>query len=104
MPFNSLFSTRGCTWAMVDSGPCQLHEVAILIGTDESENLLRLGRSPIGDECRRCQVCRSARTYVQRRLDERSGQKLPSGQSAEAAWRELQAAIETAKVAIHRPA
>ena len=62
MSFNSLFSTREITPLMVDADPCQLHEVAILIGTDESENLLRLGRSPIGDECRRCQVCRSART------------------------------------------
>jgi len=86
---------------MADPDRCELHEVAILIGTDESEDILRLGRSPIGDECRRCPVCRSAREYVQRRLDERSGLVFPPDQSGEAAWRNLRAAIERAKASIH---
>jgi hypothetical protein len=88
---------------MVDADRCELHEAAILIGTDESEDILRLGRSPIGDECQRCAVCRSARAYVERRLDERSGRVFPPDQSGEAAWRNLQAAIERAKATIHKP-
>ena len=89
---------------MTDADRCELHEAAILIGTDESEDILRLGRSPLGDECQRCAVCRSAREYVQRRLDENSGRSLPPDQSVEAAWRNLQAAIERARVSIHKPA
>jgi len=86
---------------MVEPDRCELHEVAILIGTDESEALLRLGRSPLGDECQRCHVCRSAREYVQRRLEERSGRVFPTDQNGEAAWRKLQAAVESVKTSIH---
>jgi hypothetical protein len=86
---------------MGDSDNCQLHEAVILVGTDESEALLRLGRSPIADECQRCRVCRAAREYVQRRLDERSGRVFPPDQNGEAAWRSLQAAVEHAKASIH---
>jgi hypothetical protein len=89
---------------MADSERCELHEVAILIGTDETEDLLRLERSPIGDECRRCAVCRSAREYVARRLDERAGRVLPPDESGEAAWRNLQAAIAKARASIHQSA
>jgi hypothetical protein len=88
---------------MVDADSCALHDVAIVIGTDESEDLLRLGHSPLGDECRRCPVCRSARTYVQRRLDERAGLRPPPGQGSDVAWKELLNAVETAKHAIRRP-
>ncbi|MGP8078800.1 MAG: hypothetical protein ACLQD8_00515 [Thermoplasmata archaeon] len=89
---------------MVDSGQCELHEATILIGSGESEALLRLGRSPLGDECQRCHVCLSAREYVQRRLDELSGRVLPPEQSSQVAWRQLQAAVASAKTSIHRPA
>jgi hypothetical protein len=88
---------------MGDSDACQLHEAAILMGSDRSEALLRLGRSPIGDECQRCHVCRSARAYVLRRFDEAAGRVLPPDQNGEAAWRELQRAVESAKAAIHHP-
>ncbi len=88
---------------MSEPDPCQLHEAVILVGTDESEALLRLGRSPIGDECRRCHVCRSAREYIQRRLDERSGRVFPPDQNGEAAWRNLQAAVESAKGSTRKP-
>ena len=82
-------------------GPCALHESAILIGTDRSETLLRLAQSPMGDECQKCHVCRSARTYVQRRLEEAAGVVLPRGENAEAAWRVLQRAVEEARAAMH---
>jgi hypothetical protein len=88
---------------MPDTDPCRLHEVAILVGADRSPELLTLGQSPIGDECRSCPVCRSARTYVRRRLDERSGRVLPEGEDGQAAWRELQRAVAAARSAIHPP-
>jgi hypothetical protein len=89
---------------MVEADRCDLHEAAILIGTDESEDLLRLGRSPIGDECQRCAVCRSAREYVERRLDARGGRASAQDPSVEAAWQNLKASIERAKASIHKPA
>jgi len=89
---------------MVEADRCELHDVAIVIGTDQSESLLRLGHSPLGDECQHCQVCRSAREYIQRRLDERSGRTLPAGENAEAAWKKLRAAVEHARTSIrHAP-
>lgn len=86
---------------MVESDRCELHEVAIFAGADEAEALVRLARSPIGDECQICPVCRSAREFVARRLAEQSGYALPPGESAEASWNKLQAAIREAKAAIH---
>lgn len=88
---------------MVGTAECELHHSAILIGPDESEAWVRLAQSPIGDECRHCQVCRAARTYVARRLDERSGRVLPPGENGEMAWRDLQLAVTEAKAAFHRP-
>ncbi len=85
---------------MVDPDECELHEVVLFSGADESEALLRLARSPIGDECQRCPVCRSAREYIERRLAERAGRVFPPNQSGEAALRNLQAAIDRAKAAI----
>lgn len=88
---------------MVDPAECELHEVLLFAGADESEALLRLARSPIGDECQRCAVCRSAREYVERRLAERAGRVFPPDQSGEAARRTLQAAIDRAKASIRTP-
>jgi hypothetical protein len=85
---------------MVEPAGCELHDVALFGGAEESEALLRLARSPIGDECQRCPVCRSAREYVERRLAERAGWVYPPDRSAEAAQRDLQAAIERAKASI----
>jgi hypothetical protein len=82
---------------MVESGGCELHEAAIVVGTDESETLLRLARSPIGDECQHCSVCRLARTYIERRLAERAGRVFPREQNGDAIWRQLQAALDGVK-------
>jgi len=87
---------------MVDPGPCELHEVAILIGTDESEDLHRLAHSPIGDECRMCSVCRLAREYVERRLAEKAGQVFPPEENGEAVRRKLQSAVDAVKGSVHR--
>jgi len=89
---------------MADLDQCELHEAAVFPGAEESEVLVRLARSPIGDECQICSVCRSAREYVERRLAEKAGQVFPPDQSAEAAWRKLQAAIESAKASVHKTA
>lgn len=87
---------------MPESDRCELHEVAIFSGERGTEDLLRLARSPIGDECQLCPVCRSAREYVELRLVERSGQEPPPGMSTDAAWKKLQAAVESAKTSMHR--
>ncbi len=87
---------------MVDSDRCELHEVTIFIGADESEALQRLARSPIGDECRTCPVCRLAREYVERRLAEQAGRVFPPGQGGEAAWRKLQGAVENTRTSLHK--
>ena len=84
--------------------PCDLHEAAIRVGSDEAETLHRLARSPIADECRSCAVCRLAREYVQRRLAEQAGRVFPPEESGEATWRKLQAAVNGVKVTVHRPA
>jgi hypothetical protein len=88
---------------MVDPDECELHEVVLFSGAYESEVLLRLAQSPIGDECQRCPVCRSAREYVERRLAERAGRVYPPDQGGAAALQNLQAAIDRAKAAIHAP-
>ena len=82
---------------------CELHKAAVDIGADESDAFLHLARSPIGDECQRCAVCRYARTYIERRLAERAGRTYPAGENAEAAFRELQAAIRGFRTAVHGP-
>jgi len=78
---------------MASTDRCELHDAAIVVGTGDSEALLRLAHSPIGDECHQCGVCRWARTYIERRLAERGGRALPSSESADAAWHELQGAL-----------
>lgn len=88
---------------MVDPMECELHEVVLFGGGEESEALLRLARSPIGDECQRCPVCRSAREFVARRLAERAGRVFPPDQNGEAAQRRLQAAIHQAKSSMRAP-
>jgi hypothetical protein len=85
-----------------DSEPCDLHDAAIYVGPDEGESLLRLARSPIADECRNCPVCRLAREYVERRLDEQAGLDFPPDQNGEAAWRKLRAAVEGVKTTVHK--
>jgi hypothetical protein len=102
--FVPFFFPCGYAFAMVETDRCELHDVAIFNGTEESDALLRLARSPIGDECQICSVCRSAREYVERRLAEEGGQVFPPDLSAEAAWRKLQAAIESAKASVHKTA
>ena len=87
---------------MVDPDRCELHEVAIFVGEDEAEALLRLARSPIGDECQVCPVCRSAREYVERRLTEQAGFVPPPGENADAAWHKLQTAIAETKASIRK--
>ena len=87
---------------MADPDRCELHEVAIVHGSEESDDLLRLARSPIGDECQICSVCRTAREYIGRRLAEQAGEVLPSGQNGDAAWNKLQTAIASAKHTVHR--
>jgi len=88
---------------MVESDRCELHEVAVFASEDEAGELLRLARSPIGDECQICPVCRAAREYVARLLAERSGQVPPTGEGADASWQQLQRAIQDAKASIRRP-
>ncbi|MGA8604098.1 MAG: hypothetical protein WB788_03405 [Thermoplasmata archaeon] len=87
---------------MAESERCELHEVAVFGGRPEAEELVRLARSPIGDECQICSVCRSAREFVERRLAEEAGHVLPPDQNGDAAWRKLQTAIANAKLSVHR--
>jgi len=87
---------------MVDPVSCELHEVAILAGPDDSEDLLRLARSPIADECRMCNVCRYAGEYVELRMAERSGQVFPPQENSEAVLRRLQSAVHAVKGTVHR--
>jgi hypothetical protein len=87
---------------MAKSDQCELHEVAIFAGPDETEALTRLARSPIGDECQICPVCRAAREYVERRIAEETGHVAPPGESAEVSWGKLQSAIRDAKANIHK--
>jgi len=88
---------------MLEPEPCDLHRSVTLAPPDEADELLRLARSPIGDECRNCAVCRLAREYVYRRLEERAGRVFPPDQTGEAVLLRLQAAVENAKVTVHRP-
>jgi hypothetical protein len=87
---------------MADPDQCELHEVALFAGEDETEALVRLARSPIGDECQICPVCRSAREYVERRLAEQAGYRPPPGESADVSWKKLQLAIQNTKETIHK--
>jgi len=88
---------------MVEPDRCELHEVAILVSESEADELLRLARSPIGDECQICPVCRTAREFVERRLVEKAGYVPPPGESADASWTKLQSAIHGARSKIHNP-
>ena len=99
-----LFSSWEFLGTMVDPERHELHEVAIFSGEEQSETLERLARSPIGDECQTCPVCRYAREYVDRRLAELAGRVFPPGENGEAAWRKLQAAVENTKSTVHKPA
>jgi len=87
---------------MDDSDRCELHDVAVFANEGDTNDLLRLARSPIGDECQICPVCRAAREFVERRLAENSGVVPPPGESAEASWAKLQGAIAHARTAIHQ--
>ena len=84
------------------SDRCELHEAVIVIGAGESEDFQRLARSPIGDECQRCTVCRLAREYVERRLAEQAGYRFPSEQDGDAAWRELRSAVDQVRTSVHK--
>jgi len=88
---------------MVEPDRCELHEVAMFVGENEADDLLRLAHSPIGDECQICGVCRAAREFVERRLVERAGYVPPPGESADASWTKLQSAIHGARAKMRRP-
>jgi len=87
---------------MAEPDHCELHEVAVFANEGGTEDLLRLARSPIGDECQICPVCRAAREYVARLASERSGHVPPPGENADASWQKLQRAISNAKSSIRR--
>ena len=89
---------------MSDTDQCELHEVSVFGGREDTETLLRLSRSPIGDECQICPVCRSAREYINLRLAEQLGPVLPTHPTSEAALKKLQAAVQAAKASVHKPA
>lgn len=89
---------------MVEPDGCELHEVAVFADEGEADDLLRLARSPIGDECQICPVCRAAREYVERLVAERSGHVPPPEESANASWQKLQRAIQGARSSIHHDA
>lgn len=82
---------------------CELHEAVVGFGRDDTEAVLGLAHSPIGAECQRCSVCRWARTFIERRLAERSGRPLPKPESADAAWAELQHALTAVRTAVRSP-
>ena len=86
---------------MPPSDECDWHGAAIHAGPEESELLLRLAQSPIGDECQRCAICYYAQEYVERRLAERAGQVFAPDQSADATWRKLRAAVEDVRPRVH---
>jgi len=88
---------------MVEPDHCELHEVAVFASEGEREELFRLARSPIGDECQICPVCRAAREYVERWKSEKSGRVPPPGESSDASWQKLQSAIQGTKSTIRRP-
>jgi hypothetical protein len=79
---------------MPDPEPCELHDTLLFGRPEGAQDLVRLARSPIGDECRSCSVCRLAREYVTARLDEEAGRPVPTDQHSEAAWERLRSAVE----------
>lgn len=101
--FASFFCSMRNRLSMGAEERCELHEAAIVLSADESEGFIRLARSPIGDDCQHCLVCRSARAYVERRLAEKTGRALPVDQNGDAAWIQLQAALKGVKASVHRP-
>ncbi len=86
---------------MAEPDGCELHEAAILVGPEDSEELLRLAHSPIGDECRMCSICRLAREYVDRRMAEKGGRVFPPAESGDAVLRMLQSAVDSVKTSVH---
>ena len=82
--------------------PCELHDEALRSGPGVTDDLVRLARSPIGDECRNCPVCRSAREFVELRLDEMVGRVFPHERGGEAAWERLQQAVRDVRVTVRR--
>lgn len=86
---------------MADNDRCELHEAAIRGEPKSSETFLQLARSPIGDECQICPVCRTARVFVGLRLAEESGYTFPNGEGSDAAWQALQGAIGTVRTKVH---
>jgi len=84
-------------------GRCELHEAVVDFGGEGTEALMGLARSPIGAECQRCAVCRWARTFIERRLAERTGRVLPMPENADAAWAELQTALRAVRASVHAP-
>jgi len=89
---------------MPEPDHCELHEAAVLSSESERNELFRLARSPIGDECQICPVCRAAREYVERSLSEKTGRVPPPGESADESWHKLQSAIQGTRSSIRRPA
>ena len=83
---------------------CELHDIGLFLGSSDSDALLELARSPIGDECRICPVCRLAREYVQVRLGEMSGQRYSTEGNSEALRRELESAVRSVKANHHASA
>jgi len=86
---------------MTGSEQCDLHDAAVGAGAHESDDLVRLAQSPIGDECQYCPVCRYAREYVERRLAEETGVALPANENASDSWRKLQSAVAAVKTTVH---
>lgn len=98
----SFFSLRSVPVVMPEPDRCELHEVALLADEEEAEELFRLARSPIGDECQICVVCKFAREYVERRLAEQSGYAPPAGEDSGASWQSLQSAIQSVRTTVRR--
>jgi len=94
------FSFRYLGWTMHGPDRCDLHDAALQATAGKPEVFLRWASTPIGEECRRCPVCRTARTYIERGLAERAGRVPPAGESADVAWRQLQSAVAEARSAI----
>ena len=87
---------------MADPDHCELHDAALFVGEDDTQELFRLARSPIGDECQICPVCKCAREYVERRLAEQSGHSTPAGEDSSASWQQLQVAVQSVRATVHR--
>lgn len=87
---------------MNEGDRCGLHEAVVFGAPESTEALLELSRSPIGDECQVCPVCRGAREYIAVKLAEQRGQVLPPDETSAVALKKLQAAIEATKASVRR--